>query len=48
MLPSSVVMPSPFWPWQVAQLTRNSLRPASASAWSSWAEPADDEGANAA
>jgi hypothetical protein len=26
-LPSSVRTPSPFWPWQVAQPTRKSLRP---------------------
>ncbi len=47
-LPSWVEMPSPFWPWQNEQLTRNSLRPSSASSSSLLAESAVDEGANAA
>ena len=46
-LPSRVRTPSPFWPWQKAQPTRNSLRPwatssSSLSVESAWA------GANAA
>ncbi len=29
-VPSLVTTPSPFWPWQNAQLTRNSSRPSAA------------------
>ena len=47
-LPLTVETPSPFWPWQNAQPTRKSLRPSATSSSSLAAEPAVDEGANAA